>query len=179
MDKLRCQNGYTLVLVMVFLSMVTIVVLSMLDTWVMETLISRNSRDAEQAFQLAEGAVFLGVDQSYQVLLQNYSTVETLPVRIELAETTFTDSVKGQRVQMQVSHPTLIEQRSDYCIYEIKGQGVCSPAKYKLIVQVRFDYLEYHFLQYDTDGSVVGMAFSHRDFLDRGKVIKMERALQP
>lgn len=179
MDKLRCQNGYTLVLVMVFLSMVTIVVLSMLDTWVMETLISRNSRDAEQAFQLAEGAVYMGAEQSYQVLHNNYRTVETLPAWIELAETSFTDSVNGQPVQMLVNHPTLIEQGSDYCIYEIRGRGICPPAEYRLKTQVRFEYLEYHHLQYGEDGSVIDMTFSHRDFLDRGKVVKMEKELQP
>lgn len=167
-----------LVMVMVFMALVTIVVISMLDTSVMEALISRNIRDAEQAFQLAEGAVFLGVEQSYQVLSQNYRTVEILPAVLELAETNFTDSVDGKTVEMQVSNPRLIEQRSDYCIYEIRGQGTCPPAQYRLKVQVRFDYLEYHSLHYGTDGSV-SMAFSHRDFLDRGKVIKMERALQP
>lgn len=178
MDRLRCQSGYMLVMVMVFMALVTIVVISMLDTSVMEALISRNIRDGEQAFQLAEGAVFLGVEQSYQVLSQNYRTVEILPAVLELAETNFTDSVDGKTVEMQVSNPRLIEQRSDYCIYEIRGQGTCPPAQYRLKVQVRFDYLEYHSLHYGTDGSV-SMAFSHRDFLDRGKIIRMEKELQP
>lgn len=166
-------------MVMVFLSLVTIVVISMLDTAIMETLISRNSRNAEQAFQLAEGAVFLGIEQSYLVLSQNYRTTETLPARIELGETTFTDSVNGRTVQMLVNHPTLVEQSSDYCIYEVRGQGVCSPAVHRLKVRVRFDYLEYYSLQYGADGSITGMVFSHRDFLDRGRVIRMERELQP
>ena len=168
-----------LVVVMILLSLFTIIIFSMLDTSVMERLISRNSRDAEQAFQMAEGAVYLGAEQIYQVLLRDYRTVENLPVAIQLEQSSFHDSVKGQPVQMLVNHPTLIEQGSDYCIYEIRGRGICPPAEYRLKTQVRFEYLEYHHLQYGEDGSVIDMTFSHRDFLDRGKVVKMEKELQP
>lgn len=179
MSRVNRQSGYTLILVMVFLLLVTVIVVSMLDTSVIEALISRNSWDGEQAFQLAEGAVLLGIEQTYQVLSHHYRTVETLPAWIELAETSFTDSINGQTVQMQINRPTLMEQHHNYCVYEIRGQGSCPPAQYRLKVQVRFDFLEYFSPQYGEDGSVVGLEFSHRDYLHRGKVIKMGKELQP
>jgi Tfp pilus assembly protein PilX len=78
MDRIKCQKGYTLILVMVFLSLFPITIIYMLETSLMERLISRNSRDAEQAFQLAEGAVYMGAEQVYQVISRDYRTVATL-----------------------------------------------------------------------------------------------------
>ena len=167
-----------LVVVMILLSLFTIIIFSMLDTSVMERLISRNSRDAEQAFQLAEGAVYLGAEQIYQVLLRDYRTVENLPATIQLEQSSFHDSVKGQSLQMDITNPRLIEQCSDYCLYEFTGQGRCPPAESRLKVQVQFDYLQYYFIQYGEDGSVTGMTFTHRDFMDRGKIVRMEKELE-
>lgn len=167
-----------LVVVMILLSLFTIIIFSMLDTSVMERLISRNSRDAEQAFQMAEGAVYLGAEQIYQVLLRDYRTVENLPVAIQLEQSSFHDSVKGQSLQMDITAPRLIEQCSDYCLYEFTGQGRCPPAESRLKVQVQFDYLQYYVMQYGEDGSVTGMTFTHRDFTDRGKIVRMEKELE-
>lgn len=177
MGRVRGQRGYILVVVMLLLSLFTIMIIAMLDTSVMERLISRNSRDAEQAFQLAEGAVYLGIEQSYQVLSRDYRTVEILPTSILLEQSSFADNINGQAVQMQVSNPRLIEQCSDYSLYEFTGTGLCPPAKNRLKVQVRFEYLQYYTPQYGEDGSIVNMVFTHRDYLDRGQVVLMKKEM--
>lgn len=177
MNGMRGQRGYILVVVMILLSLFTIMIVSMLDTSVMERLISCNSRDAEQAFQLAEGAVYLGVEQSYQVLSQDYRTVEILPSSILLEQTSFTDMVNGQAVQMQINNPRLIEQCSDYSLYEFSGTGSCPPAKNRLKAQVRFEYLQYYVPQFDEEGAIVDMVFTHRDYLDRGQIVSLEKEI--
>lgn len=164
-----------MVVVMILLSLFTIMIVSMLDTSVMERLISCNSRDAEQAFQLAEGAVYLGIEQGYKVLSRDYRTVENLPASILLEQTSFADNINGQAVQMQINNPRLIEQCSDYTLYEFTGTGLCPPAKHRLEVQVRFEYLQYYVPQFDADGSIVSMVFTHRDYLDRGRVVQMKK----
>ena len=178
MGRVRGQRGYILVVVMVLLSLFTIMIVSMLDTSVMERLISRNSRDAEQAFQLAEGAVYLGIEQSYQVLSRDYRTVENLPTSIVLEQSSFADNINGQTVQMQLNNPRLIEQCSDYSLYEVTGTGLCAPAKHRLKVQVRFEYLQYYAPQFDADGAIVDMVFTHRDYLDRGQIVSLEKEIQ-
>ena len=177
MDRVRGQRGYILVVVIVLLSLFTIMIIAMLDTSVMERLISRNSRDAEQAFQLAEGAVYLGVEQSYQVLARDFRTVENLPVSILLEQTSFTDSINGQAVQMQINNPRLIEQCSDHTLYEFTGTGLCPPAKNRLKAQVRFEYLQYYVPQFDEEGAIVDMVFTHRDYLDRGQIVSLEKEI--
>lgn len=178
MDRIKCQKGYTLILVMVCLSLFTITIIYMLETSLMERLISRNSRDAEQAFQLAEGAVYMGAEQVYQVISRDYRTVEKLPATIQLQESDFYDSVEGRTLKMRITNPRLIEQHNDYCLYVFTGEGQCSPAESRLKAQVRFDYVQYYAIEYGEDGSEIDRVFTHREFMHRGNIIRMEKELE-
>lgn len=175
MAKIRSQDGYYLVMVAVLMSLFLIIIMSMLDTSEMERLISRNSRDAEQAFQLAEGALYLGIEQTHKLLSRDCHTAEKLPSTIQLEVIDYTDHINGKTVQMKLQKPRLLNQHSDFCIYEFNVQGQCAPAQHKLKAQVRYEYLQFYNVLYGEDGSVRGMTFSHREFTDRGKVVSMER----
>lgn len=169
------QRGYTLVLVLILMDLVLLMILSVADIALMERSTSVSSRDMEQAFQLAEGAAYLGMEQSYALLADDYRSVEILPACIVLPQTVFTDHAGGKTLHMRLQHPRLVEQSSDGCIYEMICQGTCGPAEYKLKVEVGYEYLQCYTEVYREDGSPPLMSFSHREHLDRGNFIKFER----
>lgn len=156
-------------------AVLSLVILMMLDTSVMEVLISSNSFDSEQAFQMAEGGTYLAAEQIYEILDMSYRTAETLPSAVVLTQVSFTVPGGSRPLQIKLRTPRLITQTSDHCIYEVISFGSCAPAKHGLKIWLRYDYLQFYSVSYGDDGSVSGMSFSHREYLNRGEMVLMQR----
>lgn len=164
-----------IIMVLGILALLSLVILMILDTSVMESLLSQNSLTSEQAFQMAEGGTYLAAEQIYELLDTSYRTAETLPAAPVLTQTSFDVPGGSRPLQIKLRTPRLITQTSDHCIYEVISFGSCAPAKHGLKVWVRYDYLQFYAVSYDDDGSVTGMSFSHRQYLNRGEMVMMER----
>ncbi len=174
-SKRENQSGYVLVVIMMVMSLGLLVILFMLDTSVMEHLTASNSLSGEQAFQLAEGGVYMAAEKVYENLSRDCRQQEILPATVSLDEKSIMINTEGKPARIQLRDPALLEQNSDYCIYEVISFGSCAPAKHGLKVWVRYDYLQFYAVSYDDDGSVTGMSFSHRQYLNRGEMVMMER----
>jgi hypothetical protein len=162
------QQGSVLIYCLLLLSLIAVIGFTMHSLVYMEIKMSLYEQRASQARELAEAASLLTIEEITLLLHDNYCEVYQLPKTVDLGNSL--PIVFSEDKVMQTGIIALVSQNKDLCIYSFSSGGMFKGAEKTINTQVAFDFIEHYDYEEDAEGNTLEL-FSHRDFINRGRVV--------
>lgn len=164
---MESQKGSTLLAVLVGFLIISLVMISLLKIASMERKMSANSMALLQARQAVDGGIAWASERTYSALVSS-SAVEVLPalpLDDSMAPVMMGESAGRASYKLLDDGVKLVQQGSDFCVYEFGCEGSCRGIIQNASVRVRYQFEDrYH---YEAGTRI----FDGRTFADHGKII--------
>lgn len=165
----RHNKGNVLVWVLFYFMLLYLVAFSYTNSFFLEELMSINYLQTAQAFEMADGGVLVGMEEIYEILKNEYSYSQDIPMNLILSKNEWILNETAKEMGFYLENPKCIYIDNEGCCFQFISKGFTLKAQKELLAKVQVDFLDIYII--NEDG---GLIFDRREFIPPPKLISLE-----